>query len=47
MKVKVTNNFIASKETMNVKTFEKNENNVQSILYRCALNEFFENDHQN
>ena len=31
MKVKVTNDFIASKETMNAKTFEKSENNIQSI----------------
>ena len=28
MKVKVTNDFIASKETMNAKTFKKDENNV-------------------
>ena len=27
-KIKITNDFIASKETMNVKTFEENENNV-------------------
>ena len=27
-KVKVTNDFIASKETVNAKTFKKDENNV-------------------
>ena len=30
---------------MNAKTFEKNENNVQSTLYRRVMNEFFENNH--
>ena len=39
------NNFIASKETMNAKTFKKSKDNVQSILYRRALNEFFENNY--
>ena len=45
MKVKITNNLIANKETMNAKTFEKNEDSVQSILYRRVVNEFFENNH--
>ena len=27
-KVKITNDFIASKKTINVKTFKKDENNV-------------------
>ena len=44
-KVKVTNDFIANKETMNAKTFKENENNVQSILYRRVMNEFFENNY--
>ena len=39
------NDFIASKKTMNAKTFKKDENNVQSILYRRVVNEFFENNH--
>ena len=30
---------------MNAKTFKRNEDNVQSILYRRVVNEFFENDH--
>ena len=45
MKIKITNDFIANKETMNMKIFEKDENNVQSILYRRAVNEFFENNY--
>ena len=44
MKIKIINDFIASKETMNTKTFKENENNVQSILYRRVVNEFFENN---
>ena len=47
MKIKIMNDFIASKKTMNAKTFKKDENNVQSILYRRVVNEFFENNHQN
>ena len=46
MKVKIINDFIASKETMNAKTFKKNENNVQSTLYHRAVNKFFENNHK-
>ena len=45
MKIKVTNNFIANKETMNAKASEKSENNVQSTLYRRVMNELFENNH--
>ena len=45
MKIKVTNDFIASKKTMNAKTFKKNENNVQSTLYRRVMNELFENNY--
>ena len=45
MKIKVMNNFIASKETINAKTFKKDENNVQSILYRRVVNEFIENNY--
>ena len=45
MKVKITNDFIASKETMNAKIFKKDENNVQSILYRRVVNELFENNY--
>ena len=45
MKIKITNDFIASKETMNTKTFKKDENNTQSILYRHVVNEFFKNDY--
>ena len=47
MKVKVTNDFIANKKTINAKTFERDENNVQSVLHHCAVNKFFENDHRN
>ena len=39
------NDFIVSKETMNVKAFEKDENNVQSTLYRRVVNKFFENNY--
>ena len=39
------NDFIASKETMNAKTFKKDEDNVQLILYHRVVNEFFENNH--
>ena len=45
MKIKVINDFIASKKTINAKTFKKDENNVQLILNRRAVNEFFENNH--
>ena len=41
--MKIMNNFIASKETMNTKTFKKNESNVQSILYCRVVNAFFKN----
>ena len=41
----ITNDFIASKETMNAKASEKNENNVQLVLYRRVVNELFENNH--
>ena len=30
---------------MNAKTFKKNKSNIQLILYRRAVNEFFENDY--
>ena len=42
MKVKIINDFTISKETINAKAFEKNENNVQLILHRCIINKFFE-----
>ena len=45
MKITVINDFITSKEIMNTKTFKKDENNVQSTLYRRVVNEFFENNH--
>ena len=44
-KVKVMNNFIADEKTLNAKTFKKNENNVQSILHRRVVSEFFENNY--
>ena len=47
MKIKITNDFIASKETINAKTFKKNKNNIQLILHRCAVNKFFKNNHRN
>ena len=45
-KIKITNDFFISKEMLNAQTFEKNENNTQSILYYIVMNEFFENDHR-
>ena len=39
------NDFIANKKTMNAKTFKKNKNNVQLILYCRVVNEFFENNY--
>ena len=30
---------------MNAKIFKKDEDSVQSILYRNAVNKFFENNH--
>ena len=42
MKIKVINDFIANKKTINAKTFKKDENNVQSILYRRVVNKSFE-----
>ena len=45
IKVKITNDFIVSKETMNAKAFEKNEDNVQSILYCRVVNELFKNNY--
>ena len=39
------NDSIASEETMNAKTFKKNENNVQSTLHRRVMNELFKNDY--
>ena len=41
MKIKIINDFIASKETINAKAFKKDKNNIQLILYRRAVNEFF------
>ena len=45
MKVKITNDFIADEKTLNAKTFKKDENNVQSILHRRVINEFFKNNY--
>ena len=45
IKVKILKKFIINKKTLNAKTFEKNENNVQSILYRRVMNKFFENNY--
>ena len=45
MKIKIMNDFIANKETLNAKTFKENENNAQLTLYRRVVNEFFENNH--
>ena len=39
------NDFIASKKTINAKAFKKDENSVQSTLYRRVVNEFFENNY--
>ena len=44
-KVKIMNDFIANKETMNAKTFKKDENNIQSILHRRVMNDSFENNY--
>ena len=44
-KIKIMNDFIANKKTMNAKTFKKDENNVQSILYCRVISEFFKNDY--
>ena len=45
MKIKIMNDFIASKKTMNAKIFEEDENNVQLTLYCRVVNKFFENNH--
>ena len=45
MKIKIINDFIANKETMNAKTFKKNENSVQLTLYCRIVNKSFENNH--
>ena len=45
MKIKIINNFIVNKKTMNAKAFKKNENNVQSTLHCRVVNEFFENNY--
>ena len=47
MKVKIMNDFIANEKTLNAKAFEKNENNIQSILHRRVMSEFFKDDHRN
>ena len=47
MKIKIINDFIADKKTLNRKTFKKNKSNVQSILHRCVMNEFFKNNYRN
>ena len=44
-KVKVTNDFIINKETLNAKALKKDENNVQSMLYCRVMNEFFKNNY--
>ena len=46
-KIKITNDFIISKETMNAKAFKKDENNVQLILYRRVVSKLFKNNHRN
>ena len=45
IKIQVMNDFIASKKTINALTFKKDENNVQSTLYRRVMNKFFKNNH--
>ena len=45
MKIKITNDFIASKKMMNAKAFKKDENNVQLILHRRVVNELFKNNY--
>ena len=45
-KVKIINNFIASKKTLNAKASEKDEDYAQLILHRCIMNEFFKNDYR-
>ena len=47
MKIKVTNDFIVNKQTMNAKAFQKKENNIQLILYCRVVGEFIENNYQN
>ena len=47
MKIKITNDFIASEKTINAKTFKKGENNIQSMLHRRVMNKFFENNYRN
>ena len=45
VKIKVMNDFIINKKTMNAKTSEENKNNIQLILHRRVVNKFFENNH--
>ena len=45
MKVKITNDFIADKKTLNAKIFKEDDDNVQSILHYRVMNVFFENNH--
>ena len=39
------NDCIADKETLNTKTFKKDEDNVQSTLHRRVMNKFFKNNY--
>ena len=45
IKVKIVNDFILSKKTLNAKAFEKDENYVQLILHRRIMKEFFKNNY--
>ena len=45
-KVKITNDFIASKETLNAKTFKNYENNAQLNLHNRIMNELFKNNYR-
>ena len=46
-KIKFTNDFIINEKPLNTKVSEKDKNNVQLILYRRVMNEFFENNYWN
>ena len=46
MKIKVTNDLIINKKTLNAKTSEKNKDYVQLILYRRIMNELLQNNYR-
>ena len=45
-KIKITNDFITRKKTLNAKASERDENYVQLTLYYRIINKLFKNNYR-